>query len=324
MQLADMQLTDAQILPLDEINEPMVVIVNGELVELSDLMKASEFFKARERFGTRSRTVITAYAEQFLVLNSTATQRYHLFKNMRLTPFIEVFRAIEFYGCVDKLIISAKRSLNLLFNTYTIDQMLYLADFLYEPVTHHEYIHISDMHCGNMRCRIINMTTIDELNAVYDFVLDISDEDLHIDWENAAIRLSTDVVVVSVEAEINQYLNRYPGAEHLAIDWTHLATSGLSQQFIAEHAHYARARAELIIQPEYQANAHNVFPLQLYNLPIRQQAVAYARASIGTPEFWESRQINDRTSFQISNVMIIHGNGQWTRDNHIQHTVFRQ
>jgi hypothetical protein len=280
-------------------------------------MAKCTFFEARGRFGTRSRTVIDAYADQFLILNATSTQRFHLLKNTRLAPFIEVFHAIEFFGCTDKIIISVKRMLMMLFNKYTVDQMLYLADFMYEPVTHPEYIHMSDTHCNNMRYRILNMTTVAELNAVYDYVLDISDEDLRTDWENSALRVSTVVAVAAIEGEIIQYIGRYPGVEHIAVNWAHLATSGLSQRFIDEHKHY-------INDPRHQPSRY-VFPLHLYNLPIRRYATAYASANIGTGEFWNRRQIDNSTPiFRLSTSIVISGNEQWTLDNRIQHTILRR
>lgn len=304
----------------NELVEPLMVIVNGESIAVSEEMAKSTFFKARERFGTISRTVINTYTDQFLILNATTAQRFHLLRNMRLDPFIEVFLAIEFFGCSDKIIISVKRSLMMLFAKYTIDQMLYLADFMYEPVTHPEYSHMSDAHCNNMRLRIINMRTAAELNAVYEYVLDISDEDLRSDWENAALRVGTTIAVDAIEGEIIQYMSRYPGIESASVNWTHLETSGLSQRFIDEHMHRIEDSRHFH-DLHHQAN-RRVFPLHLYNLPIRRYAVAYTLANIGTDEFWSRRRIDNSTpSFRMSTSVVINGNEQWTIDNHINHTL---
>jgi hypothetical protein len=226
--------------------------------------------------------------------------------------YVNLFKAMDFFGCPSEVVVSVVRALRQLFNTYTLEKMLELANILYFPMEHPEHIPLSNAHCSNMQYRIINMTTVAELNSVYNFVLDISDEELRSEWERSAIRIGTKIAVERVEGEISAYLERHVGIEHMAVDWNDLKTSGLSQRFINNYKHLIALRNRHIEMFNLMPDNLDMVPLHLYNLPIKVQAVKYAMTSIGTPEFWNRRQINDsEPGFMLPNHTLVRGNEQW-------------
>ena len=300
---------------------PLMALVNGTRVLVSKQMAASEFFAAHQRYNPNAIAIIDQYSNEFLILNMSVHDRYMRLRNMRLDPFIEVFRAISFFGCVDELIVSVKRSLTFLFNSYTMEQMLYLTDFLYEPEEHPEYIHVSGVHCDMMRLRIRNMTTVAELNSVAEYVVEISDEDLRADWEAVAIRVSTQIVIAEIETEIITFISRYPGIEYASVDWTNLQACGLSQGFIERHAEYARTRSELQAGGEYDIVFRHMRSLSLYGLPIDTRAIIHSQ-TIGLPEFWQRRPVRVASrQYYTPDHALVDRNPQWDENGRLNHRL---
>jgi len=282
----------------------MQAISNNIIITISNHLMESEFFSGFKSFSsifqTSDSVEILKFHEEFLMLNEPINVLIDKSYTLNIHQIVKLFEAIDYFGALFATEYMQKTLLYIL-TRMNISTLLQCHTLLFNSPADEMMMHI---YYYAIELQFAGVLSFAEFNNVYRIITTTLDVKLSSIWFAYATSKANSMAIHSIEQDIREFIRRSDSPPHIIVDWKHLYTSGLSEDFITDHLPYHRIQQSFLRNsPQYIIDITyiDISALSLSDLPIRDRTIAFVNRHFNSyqwdnavfPDQWANNQWND-------------------------------